>query len=146
MARARIRQLPAPHRQPSIRPTPARIKGACGVAARWPAATLDPDLRRPLVLRYRYGASECPHLAYGHRVDELPIGLRLLSAAETKEQLINAVWDLRDSAYDAPDTWTAFSAEVFFQCLGEELERGSADGGSAVPADLLARAVGRARE
>ena len=146
MHSAAIRHRPAPNRQPSIRPTPSWVKGACGVATRWPSATLDPALRRPLVLRYRYGASKCPCLAYRHRVDELPIGLRLLSTAETKEQLINAVWDLRDSAYDAPDTWTAFSAEVFFQCLGEELERGSAGGGSAVPADLLARAVRRARE
>jgi hypothetical protein len=50
---------PAPHRPPSIRPSPPRVKGACGVAPRWPAATLDPGLRQPLVLRYRSGAFEC---------------------------------------------------------------------------------------
>lgn len=37
---------------PSIRATPARPKGACGVAARWPPATLGPHLRRALVVRY----------------------------------------------------------------------------------------------
>jgi hypothetical protein len=88
----------------------------------------------------------CPCLAYGQRVDEPPIGLQTLSSAKTKDQLVNAIWDLRDSAHDAPDGWAPFTAEVFFQCLGEELEREPADGGNAVAADLLARAVRRARE
>ncbi|GAB2460565.1 hypothetical protein GCM10007967_13610 [Xylanimonas ulmi] len=52
----------APYQYPSIRLTPATIKGAYGVAMRWAKPTLDPDLRQSLVLRYRCGASECPHL------------------------------------------------------------------------------------
>ncbi|MCC2322354.1 hypothetical protein [Cellulomonas xiejunii] len=66
-----------------------------------------------------------------------------LAAAKTKDQLVNAVWDLRDSAYDHPEEWTAFTAYTFFQCLAEELDAAPETGGM-VPVDLLARALGRA--
>ncbi len=35
-------------------------------------------------------------------VDALTAGLQGLGAAQTKEQLVDALWDLRDSAYDEP--------------------------------------------
>jgi hypothetical protein len=78
-------------------------------------------------------------------VDDVMIGLQRLAAAQTKDHLIDAVWDLRDSAYDHPESWKGFTAEAFFQRLGEALEGASADRGPAVPADLLARVVGAAR-
>jgi len=79
-------------------------------------------------------------------VDDFAIGLQRLAVAQTKDQLVNAIWDLRDSAYDHPEHWNAFTAEAIFQCLADELEAAPADEGIAVPADLLARAVRKARE
>ncbi|NII66622.1 hypothetical protein FHR89_001702 [Cellulomonas uda] len=36
-------------------------------------------------------------------MDGLSIGLQRLNAAQTKFQLVDALWDLRDSAYDTPE-------------------------------------------
>lgn len=35
---------------------------------------------------------------------------------------MDALWDLRDSAYDDPTAWSGFTAEVFLQSLAAELE------------------------
>jgi len=45
------------------------------------------------------------------RVDGLSIGLKRLDVARTKGELVSALWDLRDSAYDMPERWTAFAAD-----------------------------------
>ncbi|QGQ20477.1 hypothetical protein GC089_16395 [Cellulomonas sp. JZ18] len=76
-------------------------------------------------------------------MDDAATARQRLAAAETREQLVDALWDLRDSAYDHPEEWDAFTAETFFQCLAEELGE-VPDAGGAVPTDVLARAVGRA--
>ncbi|MFF2830449.1 hypothetical protein ACFVSK_01670 [Cellulosimicrobium cellulans] len=79
-------------------------------------------------------------------MDQPEIGLRRLGAAQTKDQVVDALWDLRDSSYDHPERWNAFTAEAFFQRLAEELEAAPGDGGAALPAELLARAVERTRD
>ncbi len=51
-----------PTRRRSIRPTRGRVKGAYGVAARWPTATPDPTTFSVelFVLRYGFGGRFCP--------------------------------------------------------------------------------------
>jgi hypothetical protein len=70
--------------------------------------------------------------------------LQRLGTAQTKEQLTSAVWDLRDSAYDEPQLWTALTAEGLFQCLAQELENEPGDEGALTPSRVLARAFEKA--
>ncbi|HOA59720.1 MAG TPA: hypothetical protein PLZ83_15215 [Dermatophilaceae bacterium] len=78
-------------------------------------------------------------------MDFTPVGLEKLRSVETREKLIEAIWDLRDSAYDEPETWTDLTAETFFQALAEALEEDHSEGGPVVASDVLARAISKAR-
>lgn len=75
----------------------------------------------------------------------MPVGLEKLLRVETREKLIEAVWGLRDSAYDEPQACTSLTAESFFQALAEELEHAPADDGVSMSGQVLARAVEKAR-
>lgn len=70
--------------------------------------------------------------------------LQRLGTAQTKEQLISAVWDLRDSAFDRPDLWSAFTAERLFQYWAEELEEQTGHDGALTSAQVLASAMQQA--
>ncbi|MFF3065733.1 MULTISPECIES: hypothetical protein [unclassified Oerskovia] len=74
-------------------------------------------------------------------MDGLSIALQRLDAARTKDELVGALWDLRDSAYDTPEVWSAFAAEAFFQRLAGELEDAPADDGGQISVPVFARAV-----
>ena len=76
-------------------------------------------------------------------MDGLSIELQRLDAAQTKDQLVEALWDLRDSAYDAPETWTAFTAERFLQVFTEELEQEPSGDEGQISVLALARALRR---
>lgn len=39
----------------------------------------------------------------------------------SRADLVDAVWDLRDRAYDNPDPWERVNAQAFFQALAEAL-------------------------
>jgi hypothetical protein len=73
-------------------------------------------------------------------MDALTLGLQRLGAAETKQQLVDVLWDLRDSAYDEPQVWTALTAATLLQALAEELEQAPPDGGGQTSIHVLARA------
>ncbi|MGI5190386.1 hypothetical protein ACQEVI_19785 [Promicromonospora sp. CA-289599] len=74
-------------------------------------------------------------------MDALGAGLRDLATAQTNEQLVDALWDLRDSAYDNPATWSDFTAEVFLQSLAAELEQDSGPLTTSTVVRALAKAV-----
>ncbi len=71
----------------------------------------------------------------------MSVGLQGLGAARTKDQLVNALWDFRDSAYDSPDTWRAFDAEAFWQGLAASLEDGPTADETHVDVLVLAEAM-----
>jgi hypothetical protein len=77
-------------------------------------------------------------------MDDVAHGLQRLGAAETKEQLVDALWDLRDSAYDQPQAWTAMTAEKLLQALAEELEKAPPDDGGQTSIHVLACALEKA--
>jgi hypothetical protein len=77
-------------------------------------------------------------------MDALTLGLQRLGAAETKQQLVDALWDLRDSAYDQPQLWKALTAETLLQALAEELEQAPPDDGGQTSIHVFARAFGNA--
>lgn len=77
-------------------------------------------------------------------MDGLSIGLQRLDAAHTKDELVSALWDLRDSAYDTPEVWSAFAAEAFFQRLAGELEDAPADDKGQIAVLDFARAMRKA--
>ncbi|GAA2443215.1 hypothetical protein [Agromyces soli] len=78
-------------------------------------------------------------------MDGLANGLKRLDAAQTTEQLIDALWDLRDSAYDEPERWRTFTAEDLLQRLTSALERDDAvEPAIEVPAPALGQALARA--
>jgi hypothetical protein len=65
-----------------------------------------------------------------------------LHEAGTTEEFVDAVWDLRDSAYDHPEAWTGLTAETLFQALGETLEGELTRGADDESANrLLAKAL-----
>ena len=68
----------------------------------------------------------------------------MLGAAETKQQLVDALWDLRDSAYDQPQLWIALTAETLLQGLAEELEQAPPDDGGQTSIRVFARALKKA--
>ena len=78
-------------------------------------------------------------------MDFTPVGLERLRSVETREELIEAIWDLRDSAYDEPEAWTGLTAETFFQAMAEALEEEPSEGGAVVAGDVLGRAIRKAR-
>lgn len=106
---------------------------------------------RQLSKQYWYSATE-KHAApqgdrYSQPVDPIEVQrlwLQKLAEAQTKQQLIDAVWDLRDSAYDTPQVWLPITAEALFQGLGEVLEHEATDDISGISGDLLARALHKA--
>jgi hypothetical protein len=53
---------------------------------------------------------------------DVTLGLQRLSDAGTKQEYLDALWDLRDSAFDRPQTWNAFTAETLLQALAESLQ------------------------
>jgi hypothetical protein len=40
-----------------------------------------------------------------------------------RQSLADALWDLRDDAYDHPDRWSGATAETLFQALASTIER-----------------------
>lgn len=70
--------------------------------------------------------------------------LARLSMASDREALSSALWDLRDLAYDEPELWGRFTAEVLFQGLAEQVDaaRDDAIEWSAFR-DLLSAVLGR---
>lgn len=46
-----------------------------------------------------------------------------LRSSTARDDVINAIWDLRDLAYDHPKSWHGFTAELLFQALAEEADR-----------------------
>lgn len=77
-------------------------------------------------------------------MDALTLGLARLGAAATKQQLVDALWDLRDSAYDQPQAWRALTAEMLLQALAEELEQAPLDDGDQTSIHVIARAFEKA--
>ncbi|MFZ2750968.1 MAG: hypothetical protein WAZ15_11775 [Propioniciclava sp.] len=55
-------------------------------------------------------------------MDDRTRGLRRLSAARTTFDLVDALWDLRDSAHDSPQKWSTFSPEEFLQGMTAHLD------------------------
>lgn len=41
--------------------------------------------------------------------------------------MLDAIWNLRDLAYDRPEVWQGFTAELLFQALAEEVDRTPGD-------------------
>jgi hypothetical protein len=69
-------------------------------------------------------------------------GLQNLRDAASRDDVLNAVWDLRDSAYDRPQSWSVLTAETFLQALAEAVEDAPADDREWQVANrLLARAL-----
>ena len=77
-------------------------------------------------------------------MDALTLGLQRLGAAETKQQLVDALRDLRDSAYDQPMVWTALTAEALLQALAEEFAQALPDDGGQTSIHVLASAFEKA--
>jgi hypothetical protein len=77
-------------------------------------------------------------------VDALALGLQRLDAARTKDELVEALWDLRDSAYDQPGAWSALRAEMVLHSLAYELEQMPADNDGEIPVRVLARVLEKA--
>jgi hypothetical protein len=77
-------------------------------------------------------------------MDALTLELQRLGAAKTKQQLVDALWDLRDSAYDQPQVWTALTAETLLQALAEELEQAPPEDEGQTSIHVLARALKKA--
>jgi len=48
-----------------------------------------------------------------------------LRSTTTRVAALDALWDLRDLAYDRPQAWHGFVAEVFFQVLAEQVDEAS---------------------
>ena len=71
-------------------------------------------------------------------MEALTLGLQRLGTAETKQQLVDALWDLRDSAYDQPQMWAALTSETLLQALAEELEQALPDDGGQTSIHVLA--------
>lgn len=56
-----------------------------------------------------------------------PEWIRRLQSAATREEVLAAVWDLRDDAYDHPEAWERFTAVRLLTFLGGELEDATED-------------------
>jgi len=68
-----------------------------------------------------------------------------LRDATTNDEILNALWDLGDSAYDHPQSWDALTAEALFQALAETVAEVPADDrGWFAASRLLARALEKA--
>ncbi|MFK4728815.1 hypothetical protein ROT00_03940 [Agromyces mediolanus] len=77
-------------------------------------------------------------------MDGLANGLKRLDAAQTTDQLISALWDLRDSAYDEPERWSTFTAEDLLQRLTSELDDDAVEPAVEIPVPALGQALARA--
>lgn len=70
-------------------------------------------------------------------MDDLRLGLQRLDDARTTQEIVDALWDLRDSAFDEPQVWQALTAETLLQALAESLENAPAEDGSGQSANRL---------
>lgn len=69
-------------------------------------------------------------------------GLHRLRDATARDEVLGALWDLRDLAFDHPESWHALTAETLFQALAETLEEVPADDREWLAVNrLLARAI-----
>jgi hypothetical protein len=66
-----------------------------------------------------------------------------LRSATTHEQLVSSLWDLRDSAYDAPELWANLSVLEILWHLAGALEDAPSQGNNPVPVTTLAGALGQ---
>jgi hypothetical protein len=82
-------------------------------------------------------------VSYDGRVDGLSIGMKRLSVAQTKDELVDALWDLRDSACDTPEAWSGFTAEAFLQGLTGELDEAPAGDEDQISVLILSRAFAK---
>jgi len=53
--------------------------------------------------------------------------VEFLRARNTRVGVTHALWDLRDLAYDHPEIWQRFTAELLFQALAEQADRAPDD-------------------
>jgi len=53
--------------------------------------------------------------------------VEFLRARTTKADVTHALWDLRDLAFDHPEIWKRFTAELLFQALAEQADRSADD-------------------
>jgi hypothetical protein len=63
--------------------------------------------------------------------------VRRLRDATTRGEVLNALWNLRDSAFDRPQSWQALTAETLLQALAETIENIPADDHDLPVANLL---------
>jgi hypothetical protein len=63
--------------------------------------------------------------------------VRRLRDATTRGEVLNALWNLRDSAFDRPQSWQALTAETLLQALAETIENIPADDRDLPVANLL---------
>ena len=63
--------------------------------------------------------------------------LQRLRDAGTKQEVLDSLWDLRDSAFDHPQTWKALTAETLLQALAESFEVAPTEDASLQPANRL---------
>lgn len=75
-------------------------------------------------------------------MDTIELGPHRLAAAQTRVALVEGLWDLRDSAYDEPGSWSDLKALELLQGLAQELEQASAD--DQIPIRVLATALEKA--
>jgi hypothetical protein len=50
-----------------------------------------------------------------------------LRSTNTKADALDALWDLRDLAYDRPEAWHGFTAELLFQAFAENVDGAAHD-------------------
>ncbi|WP_408895759.1 hypothetical protein ACJ5H2_12670 [Nocardioides sp. R1-1] len=74
----------------------------------------------------------------GSKADEW---IERLRAASTRDEVLGAVWDLRDDAYDFPGEWQRVSAVRLLHFLADQLEQ-VADG--TVTWERFGRLIGNA--
>lgn len=60
-------------------------------------------------------------------MDEFIQALHRLRDATAREEILDALWDLRDLAFDRPGSWAPLTADTLLQALAEAVEDMSAD-------------------
>ena len=71
--------------------------------------------------------------------------IKWLREAKTPGEVLDAIWNLRDSAFDHPELWKPFTALSFFQYVAEVLDASPEcyDGVGPLPTEVLARVLER---
>lgn len=67
-----------------------------------------------------------------------------LAQAGTRSDALDALWDLRDLAFDRPELFEVLTAETLFQALAEELESSVSTEWEPSAGPMLAGAAARA--